>query len=54
MTEDRALEALEGRPRFDPELLDEQAPPFPVAPERLRLATAAVEGQHQLRPQALA
>ena len=53
MAEDRALELLQGRPWLDPEPLDEQAAAFPVAGERLCLAAAAVEGEHQLASQLL-
>ena len=54
LAQDRALELLQRRARLDPELLDEQPAALPVARERLGLAAAAVEREHQLAAQLLA
>jgi acyl carrier protein len=54
VVEDGSLEALELIVRLEPELLVQQPPPRAVDLERVRLATAAIEGQHQLAAEALA
>ena len=54
MVEDRSLEALELIVRLEPELLGQQPPARAVDLERVRLAAAAVEREHQLAPQTLA
>ena len=54
MAQDRALEFLQRRARFDAELPDEQPAAVPVARERVRLPAAPVEREHQLPPQPLA
>ena len=54
VAEDCTLKLLQGEPWLDPEPLDEQAPSLPVTGARLGLATAAVEGEHQLASQLLA
>ena len=54
MVEDGFLEALELIVRLEPELLVQQPPPGPVDLERVRLAAAAIQGQHQLAAKALA
>src|SRR5207244_104819 len=54
VAEDRALELLELRARLDPELVHEQPATLAVARERVGLAPAAVEREHQLPPQPLA
>ena len=53
MPEDRLLQALQLLARLEPELLDEKRPPLPVGLQGLGLPTAAVQRQHQLRPQPL-
>src|SRR5205823_5735290 len=45
---------LERRARVDPELVYERAPGGVIRLERLRLAAAAVEREHQLRTETLA
>jgi hypothetical protein len=54
VVEDGSLEALELIGRLEPKLLVQQPPPGPVDLERRRLAAAAVQGEHQLPPEALA
>ena len=54
LPQDRPLELLQGRRRLDAERLDELAARAPVGLERIRLPAGAVEGEHQLRPEALA
>ena len=51
--EDRLLEPPELRPRLEPQLVREHAPRLLEGLERIRLAAAAVERQHQLPPQPL-
>ena len=43
-----ALELLERRARLDPDLLDERLPPALEDLQRVRLPSAAIEGEHQL------
>lgn len=52
MSEDRPLQTLQSLPRLEAELLGEEAPARLVDLERLRLASRAVEGEHQLAAQA--
>ena len=52
--EDRLLEPPKLRPRLEPQLVGEHAPRLLERLERVRLAAAAVERQHQLPPQPLA
>ena len=54
MVEDGSLEALELIVRLEPELLVQQPPARAVDLERVCLAAAAIEGQHQLAAQTLA
>ena len=54
MVEDGSLEALELVVRLDSELLVQQPPARAVDLERVCLAPAAIEGQHQLAAQTLA
>ena len=54
MVEDGLLEALELIVRLEPELLVQQPPARAIDLERVRLAAAAIEGQHQLAAEALA
>ena len=54
LTEDRAVQGLELRPWFDPELLDECPARIVIGRERLGLAAAPVEREHQLTPEPLA
>ena len=54
LAEDRAVERLQLRAGLDAELLDERPARVVVGRERLRLAAAAVERQHQLPAQPLA
>ena len=54
MVEDGSLEALELIIRLEPELLVQQPPARAVDLERVCLAAAAIEGQHQLAAQTLA
>ena len=42
------------RAGLDPELIDEQPPPFPVALQRISLASTAIQRNHQLPAQLLA
>ena len=51
--EDRLLEAPQLEPRLEPQLVAEHAPSLLERLERVRLAAAAIERQHQLPPQAL-
>ena len=53
MREDRALELAQPLPRLDAEPVDELAPGVAVGLERIRLAVAAVQRQHQLATQVL-
>ncbi len=53
MVEDGSLEALELIVRLEPELLVQQPPARAVDLERVCLAAAAIEGQHQLAAQTL-
>ena len=48
------MQVLQRRAWVDPELLDEHAAGVMVDLQRLRLATGAVEREHQLPAQALA
>ncbi len=52
--EDRFLQPPELRPRLEPELLGEDAPGLLERLERVGLAAAAVEREHQLPPEPLA
>ena len=52
--EDRGLQALELRARVQAEVLDQDVAGAAVGVERVGLAAGAVEGEHQLRVQALA
>ena len=54
MVEDGSLEALELIVRLEPELLVEQPPARAVDLERVCLAAAAIEGEHQLAAQSFA
>ena len=54
LAQDRAVERLQLRPGLDPELLDERPPRIVVGGERLGLAAAPVEREHQVRAQPLA
>ncbi len=54
VVEDGSLEALELIVRLEPELLVQQPPHRAVDLERVCLAAAAIEGQHQLAAQTLA
>jgi hypothetical protein len=49
----RRLQALQARARFDPQLLDHLPARRLVCAERLRLAIAAIQREHQLTPEAL-
>ena len=51
--EDRLLEPPELRPRLEPQLVGEHAPRLLERLERVGLAAAAVERQHQLPPEPL-
>ena len=51
MVEDGFLEALELVVRLEPELVVQQPPARAIDLERVRLAAAAIEGQHQLAAQ---
>ena len=53
MSQDRRLQPLQPRPRLDPQLLGQHPPSLPEGLQRLRLAAAAIQGQHQLPPQPL-
>ena len=54
MVENRLLEPLERLRRLEAELAEQALPQGRIGGERVRLATAAVERQHQLLVQALA
>ena len=54
MVEHLRLEAAELLARLEPELVGEQPPRLAVDRERLGLAAAAVEGEHQVALEALA
>jgi hypothetical protein len=54
VAKDRSLQLLQTRAGLDPELLAEGPPSTPIGLERLCLATASVEREHQLSAQALA
>lgn len=54
MTQNRPLELPQRRRGLDPELLTERAPAFAVDGERVGLAPAPVERDHQLASQPLA
>jgi len=54
LVEDRLLDVVKPRSRLDPELLDKDLARMSVRLERVRLATAAIEGEHQLAAQTLA
>jgi hypothetical protein len=54
LTKNGPLELAQLLSRLDAELLDQHAEGVLVGGERLRLATAAIEGEHQLRSHALA
>ena len=53
LREDRLLELAQPLARLDAELLDQRPARVLVGLQRVGLAVRAVEGQHQLRPQAL-
>jgi hypothetical protein len=53
LTQDRLLQVTQRTARLEPEFLDQKAPRLPVALERVRLTTGAVERQHQLPAQSL-
>ena len=53
MREDRLLEAPQLGPGLEPQLVAEHAPRLLERLERVRLAAAAIERQHQLPPQPL-
>ena len=53
MTKDRLLEMLQLGPGLETEIIDECSPRVCVHAECLRLPARAVQGEHQLRPQAL-
>jgi hypothetical protein len=54
LPENRALELLKLAARLDAELVDEHAPRVLVHAQRLGLPSGAVEGEHELSPEALA
>ncbi len=54
LRQDRPLQLPQMLSRLDPELLDQRPPRVLVGLERLGLALAAVEGEHQLPSEALA
>ena len=54
LRQDRVLEGAQLGARLDADLLDERAPGAAVGLERVRLAAAAVQREHQLRAQVLA
>jgi hypothetical protein len=54
LAHDRLVEGAQPLPRFDPELLGQRAPARLVDVERLRLATRAIQREHQLPACALA
>jgi hypothetical protein len=49
----RPLELAQTLSRLDPQFVDQCPAGVLVGLQRVRLAVAAVEGQHQLRPQTL-
>lgn len=53
MAKDRPLQLLQTGAGLDPELVAECPSCAPVRLERLRLATLAIEGEHQLSAQTL-
>ena len=53
MREDRLLESPKLGPRLEPHLVGEHVPRLLEGLQRIRLAAAAVERQHQLPPQPL-
>ena len=54
LPEDRLLELPQPVAGLDPELVDERAAGFLVTLQRLRLATGAVEREHELATEPLA
>ena len=54
LREDRLLEPFQIRARLQPQFLPQHAPRLLEGLKRFRLATAAVESEHQLPPQTLA
>src|SRR5436309_10046585 len=52
--QDRVLQATEVLSRLESEFGQELAPALPINLQRLSLAAAAIEGEHELRPQSLA
>ena len=54
MGEDRLVEVVQLGARLDPELLDEDLAGVAVGLQRVGLAAAAVQREHQLRVQPLA
>ena len=54
LAEDRLLQLLERGRRLEPELRDQPPSQVGVHAQRLGLPARAVEGEHQLRPEALA
>jgi hypothetical protein len=54
LAKDRRLQVAELRSGLDSELLDERAPGPVVRRQRIRLTPRAVQGKHQVAPQALA
>ena len=52
--EDRPLELLQLDPRLEPELVGQERPRPPIDVETLRLTARPVEGEHELRAEALA
>src|SRR5919204_3756945 len=54
LAQDRVLQATEFFCRLEPELGHELVPAFPIDLQRVSLAAAAIEREHELRPEALA
>jgi hypothetical protein len=54
LAQDRRVQLLQGRRRLDSELLDEHLAGLLVSLERLRLASASVQREHELAARALA
>ena len=54
LVQDLLVQVAQFAPWFDPEFVDERAACGLVGVQRLRLAAAPVEGEHQLAAQALA
>ncbi len=54
LEQDPLMETLQLLARLDPELVDEQSPRLLIDLERVRLAAAAVQREHQHRPHSLA